>query len=236
MCIYCGTNKYRKIYENHYGPIPKDEFGRTYEIHHIDGNHFNNHPNNLKSVSIQEHYDIHYSQGDWAACSIMLDRMKISPEEKSKLASKFAFARVKDGTHPFLGGKIQRESNLTRVKNGTHNFLDGTISSITQKKLVENGTHHLLNGEIQKVSQRKLVENGTHHLLSGEIQRNAYLKRVKDGTQELINKSISERQKKKLEDKTHIFLQTEQCPHCGKKGQKINLLRWHFSKCKNKIN
>ena len=44
MCIYCGTDKYRKIYEQHHGPIPIDESGRTYDIHHIDGNHFNNDP------------------------------------------------------------------------------------------------------------------------------------------------------------------------------------------------
>ena len=28
---------YRKIYEAHYGPIPKDSDGKTYEIHHLDG-------------------------------------------------------------------------------------------------------------------------------------------------------------------------------------------------------
>ena len=68
MCIYCNTTNYRKIYENHYGPIPKEENGRSYEIHHLDGNHHNNDPKNLKAVRIQEHYDIHYSQGDWSAC------------------------------------------------------------------------------------------------------------------------------------------------------------------------
>lgn len=61
MTIYSSTN-YRKIYEQHYGPIPKDSDGRTYEIHHIDGDHSNNDPSNLKCVSIQEHYDIHHSQ------------------------------------------------------------------------------------------------------------------------------------------------------------------------------
>jgi len=60
MTIYNTTN-YRKIYEQYYGPIPRDEQGRSYEIHHIDGNHSNNDPTNLKCVSIQEHYDIHYS-------------------------------------------------------------------------------------------------------------------------------------------------------------------------------
>jgi hypothetical protein len=92
MCTYCGTIKYRKIYENHTGIIPKEVDGRTYEIHHIDGNHSNNSPINLVAVPIQKHYDIHYSQGDWAACLLMSARIKISPEEKSKLASKTAIA------------------------------------------------------------------------------------------------------------------------------------------------
>lgn len=39
---------YRKIYENHFGPIPKDKDGRSYEIHHIDGNRKNNEISNLK--------------------------------------------------------------------------------------------------------------------------------------------------------------------------------------------
>lgn len=43
MTTYFRTNNrtYRRIYEQHYGPIPKDEQGRSYEIHHIDGNHNN---------------------------------------------------------------------------------------------------------------------------------------------------------------------------------------------------
>ena len=56
----CKVN-YRKIYEDHYGQIPLDEEGRSYDIHHIDGNHNNNDISNLKAVTIQEHYDIHYA-------------------------------------------------------------------------------------------------------------------------------------------------------------------------------
>jgi hypothetical protein len=58
---------YRKIYEKIKGPIPKG-----YEIHHIDGNHNNNDIDNLKCVSIQEHYEIHKKQGDWGACRKIL--------------------------------------------------------------------------------------------------------------------------------------------------------------------
>ena len=50
---------HRKIYERYNGSIPDG-----YEIHHIDGNHKNNDPKNLKAVTMQEHYNIHYQQGD----------------------------------------------------------------------------------------------------------------------------------------------------------------------------
>ena len=77
---------YRKIWEQHYGKIPLDKNGRTYEIHHIDGNKNNNNIENLKCLSIEEHYKIHYEQKDWTACLRMSSRMNISPEEKSLLA------------------------------------------------------------------------------------------------------------------------------------------------------
>jgi hypothetical protein len=64
MCNHCRTTNHRKIYENHIGKIPIDETGRTYEIHHIDGNHSNNDPINLEAITIQEHYDIHFEQMD----------------------------------------------------------------------------------------------------------------------------------------------------------------------------
>lgn len=53
---------YRKLWENNYGEIPRDEKGRSYEIHHIDGNRNNNKLSNLICVSIEEHYNIHLNQ------------------------------------------------------------------------------------------------------------------------------------------------------------------------------
>lgn len=86
MNIYTKPTYHRKIYKEHYGLIPKDVNGRSYEIHHIDGDHSNNNISNLKCVSIEEHYKIHKSQGDIKACLIMAKRMKLSPEEKTQLA------------------------------------------------------------------------------------------------------------------------------------------------------
>jgi len=123
MCIYCGTKHYRKIYQNHVGPIPKDETGRTYEIHHIDGDRENNDPNNLLCVSIKEHYDIHETQGDWGACLKIGSMMKLPHAKLSELSRAAQLKRVADGTHHLLSGEIQRKSSKERLEAGTHNFI-----------------------------------------------------------------------------------------------------------------
>ena len=66
---------YRKIWKDANGPIPLDALGRSYEIHHIDGNKENNDLNNLMCISIEEHYLIHYQQKDYAACNLIADRL-----------------------------------------------------------------------------------------------------------------------------------------------------------------
>jgi hypothetical protein len=50
---------YRKIWKDSNGPIPIDEFGRSYEIHHIDGDHYNNEISNLIHLTISDHKKIH---------------------------------------------------------------------------------------------------------------------------------------------------------------------------------
>lgn len=236
MCIYCGTTKYRKIYENHYGPIPKDENDRLYEIHHIDGNHSNNDPENLKAVTIQEHYDIHYSQGDFGACLLISRNMKISPNEKSELARQNALRLVREGKHPLTSGEVQRKANKERIANGTHhllgpdfnkrmlsegkhpsqNYATSQAASIREKKRVEEGTHHLLNKQWQKEKCRKTVESGKHNFIGGEIQRKTGRRLVENGT--------------------HIFIQQWKCEVCGKEGKNLAVFsRWHGNNCK-KIN
>lgn len=101
---------YRKIYQDHHGPIPKDEEGRSFEIHHVDGNSKNNSPENLKAVSIQEHYDIHLSQGDWAACIRIAGKMRLSPEKISELAKKNAASPTHVSKNPEQMKKIQAAS------------------------------------------------------------------------------------------------------------------------------
>ena len=156
--IYRSSNYHRFIYEKTFGPIPKDETGRSMEIHHIDNNHKNNNIDNLKLVTIQEHYDIHYSQGDFGACLLIANRMMISPEEKSRLAKENVKKQIRNGLNRFTDSQWQRQNQLNRVKNETHHFLGGEI----QRKRVDNNTHHFLGGEIQSTVQHRLLLEGIH--------------------------------------------------------------------------
>ena len=225
---------YRRIYEEHYGPIPKDSDGRTYEIHHIDGNHKNDSPINLTALSIQEHYNIHYDKGDYGAAQAIAIRMRTSPEEISRLARLAQLKRVEDGTHNFLDGEISTRNNLRRVAEGTNPFVGGELQRCNNLKRVAEGTHHLLGGKIQREaalkrvaegtnpfcgpeSNRRRIANGTHNFLDSEKQRTTALKRVEDGTNPFLNPI------------TYI------CPHCGKIGKGGAMFRYHFDKCKSKL-
>jgi len=209
------AKKYRKIYEKHYGPIPTDQTGRTYDIHHIDGNRNNNDPNNLKALSIEEHYQVHLDQGDYASCIKIAARMKLSPETLSELSTKENLKRVKEGTHNWVGnGDYQRSIQRKRVENGTHPWLGDKNPTY---RLLENGAHPFLGeagSNLAKEVQRRRVSDGTHHLLSGDIQRKSHRKRLEAGNHHMT--------------KIHV------CPHCGKEGKSVVMFRYHFENCKLK--
>jgi hypothetical protein len=96
---------YRQIWINHYGPIPKDEHGRSYHIHHRNGNKYDNRIENLQCVSIQEHYDIHLKQGDWGAAKILAQILKLSQSKIRLISSTAAKAQVANRTHPWIKKK-----------------------------------------------------------------------------------------------------------------------------------
>jgi predicted DNA-binding ArsR family transcriptional regulator len=75
------SNYYRKIWESANGQIPKDKNGRSYEIHHIDGNRSNNKLSNLMCVSIEDHIKIHMNQGELGAVQLITKRLNLSYEK-----------------------------------------------------------------------------------------------------------------------------------------------------------
>ena len=131
---------YRKIWENHYGKIPKDEDGRPYEIHHKDGNRNNNDIENLICISIKEHYDIHYQQGDYGACVMIAKRMNLSPNYLSEIqkgVKRPGIGGVKKGTIPWNKGKkgykLHNEETLKKI-SANNQGENNPRSKITEKQ------------------------------------------------------------------------------------------------------
>jgi len=173
MCIYCTTNNYRKIYENHKGKIPKQPNGRSFQIHHKDGDHNNNSPENLVAITIQEHYKIHYAQGDFGACALLAKSMKLPTLQISALTREFNLTRVRNKTHPFLTRPDGSSLSKDRVKNGTNPFLTRKDGTNINTDRVVNGTHHLLTRKDGTSISSDRVKSGKHNFLTdnpGKIQ------------------------------------------------------------------
>lgn len=158
-------SNYRKIYQQMIGPIPTDDEGNSYDIHHLDGNPQNNSRDNLIALSRQDHYDIHYLQGDWGACLAIKMRMKHTTDELRELSRLSNIRRVDNGTHHLLGGSQQRVVNKKRVDDGTHNWLGGDAARDAVAKQIAAGQNKLVGGDIQRKTNADRLENGTHHLV-----------------------------------------------------------------------
>lgn len=125
------NREYIKIYKQHYGEIPRDSQGRSYDIHHIDGDYTNNDISNLVALSIEEHYKLHKTQEDWGAVWALAKRLDVSQQEKSKAARNSNLARAKAGTH----------WSQVSSKNGTHPFQNPEFQRMMMDKQLSKGTH-----------------------------------------------------------------------------------------------
>lgn len=144
---------YRKIWEKVNGPIPLDERGRKFEIHHIDGNRENNDISNLKCISMEEHFKIHYDQGDWAAAFRIAQRLEIDPKIKSELMSKSNRKRLEGGNHPFLDSEMRAKNYQTTMKkiaNKEHPFQNPKTNQKAVKAKQEKYNHQELSAQTKK--------------------------------------------------------------------------------------
>lgn len=155
---------YKKIYENFYGPIPVDAEGRSFDIHHIDGNPENNTPENLIAVTVEEHYKIHLEQNDYGAAQIIASRLKMSVDTISDLSKKTQKRRIENGTHNF----IVDNPVYKQVAERTLNFFDKDFHKENNRKRIENGTHNLLHLSFDERSniQKDRLKKGSHNFLT----------------------------------------------------------------------
>ena len=181
---------YRKLYEDKHGPIPSG-----FHIHHIDGNHSNNHIDNLQCVSAQEHYDIHYSQGDYGACWAMLvtGHLTVSPEERSFISSQTQKDLSSKGKHPFQSEEVKDKTRIRNIdrnksmKGKSYEELYGEEKAAELKKsisITQKGIPKNLTEEQLLKKSKYLKSNNPMHRISDEKNKER---------KEKIGKSVRER-------------------------------------------
>jgi len=125
---------HRQIWEQHHGPIPKDRHGRSLEIHHINGDHSDNRIENLKLVTIKEHYNLHWEQGDYVACHLIAQRMAKTPQELSRLVSESNKRRT-GKLNPFFGKHHTAKNKAIFARNAKLTHTGKIQSEETKKKI-----------------------------------------------------------------------------------------------------
>jgi len=189
---------YRKIWQEANGPIPKDEQGRSYEIHHIDGNRTNNSLENLTCISISEHYEIHLRQKDYAAAALIAERANketitgwhISEKVRQKMSSSRKGKKHSEETKR----KISKASKSRQHTQETKRKLSEIGKNRTSKPL-SNETKYKISEALkgrklsekhkQKISENKVGKKQseeTRHKMSEAkrgIKRGPYKKQVK---------------------------------------------------------
>lgn len=86
------SKRARRIWRKHNGPVPVDENGVTFDIHHRDGDWHNNDPANLQALSVLDHYRVHFVQGDWAAAWYISKRLTLSVDDYEEIRAKISNA------------------------------------------------------------------------------------------------------------------------------------------------
>jgi hypothetical protein len=224
---------YRKLWMKQNGPIPVDEQGRSYEIHHIDGNRKNNCLENLLCLSIEDHYKLHYAKGEYFAANLIAQRMEkpAEPIQKWDVSDKRRAAMRESK----LGDKNPMKDPAVRKK--VSEALKG------RKKSPEAEAKRLKSREGFKHSEESKQKIQT--ALKGKAKTEEHKKQMSKSklghkrSQESINKQIEKRKGIPLSEEVKQKMRKPKskltCPHCQQVGGSSQMKRWHFENCKNKI-
>lgn len=124
---------YRKIYQEYH----KCSLLPGIDIHHIDGNHYNNDIKNLQAVTLEEHYAIHLAQGDLGAVQAILLRIEgVDKKLFSDNASKHQKQLIKKGLHNFQ--KISKEQRSEISKATIQKRIASGLGAFIIEDVIEN--------------------------------------------------------------------------------------------------
>jgi len=189
---------YRAVYEAHHGPIPKG-----YQIHHIDGNPYNNLPSNLTALSPEEHSKIHNAEFiKWASIGGKIGGDKCRAEKIGCVGWTF-----EQRSAAFKGKKCSEEKKKKTSNTLKSKFSTGEIKHWTTMYDKETVSSKISAGDPGKSTRGKIAWN------SG-IKMN-----LKNPELAKLNKSIAALNRQKYP-----------CPRCGKHLDKGNLTK-HSKKC-----
>ena len=161
-------------------------------------------------------------------------------KENIDLLRERARERVKTGQHHWTTNEHRRHTSSRqqeKVQNGTHHFLGGRI----QRELVASGEHHFLGGEIQRKTNARRKEDGSLSATATRINA----ERMANGTHQNLKEHIcphcSKHGKGPAFKHSHfdncVLVKPRalvKCPYCGKEGARLIMSRHHFDRCKNK--
>ena len=222
---------YRKIWEEHNNKkIPKG-----YHIHHVDGDKNNNDPSNLMCVSPEEHWLIHYLQGDPVALYGKFVQGASEAGKKGGAAGKGKIIteeqRLKQSkslkeTYRKRGKSWRKDSKLTEdqrkrisvVTKGENNPMYGkSHSAETRNKISETKKRKIETGEIiphktihSEETRKKISDKRKEYYENGGVSPYANVYDVFDCNSLLCeNKSKSEIEKELgISDKTFRTIYT----------------------------
>ena len=238
---------YRKIWEEAFGPIPLDESGRTFEIHHINGDHYDNRLENLLCVSIDEHYAIHLEQGDMQAAAAIAQRMMRSIEEQSELNRLCGLeaSRLKRGIHGL--SPDQRLANSIKGGEGHRGYKwynDGVVEVQAAQSPGPNwslGRTCTTCGYEAGTKMGGFWNNGSINVRAATCPGDGWIRgRLLTDVQRDRRSAIAKQQDYTQDRRDKIALALKDkpkpqvtCPKCGKTGGIGAMRRWHFDNCKD---
>jgi hypothetical protein len=198
------NENYLKVWRDANGVTPKGN-----EIHHVDGDHSNNELSNLRMLTIQEHYDVHESQGDLGACFLISKRMDMSEEERSRLASGWGTYTKDSQLGIFSQTTEQRKVSASLGGNACKDKGVGIFSMSTT--------------ELSLLGTDRFEEKSGIHTLDDSKRREWAVLGAKATTKKLLSEG------------RHISQTTFHCDQCDRSGKGPRFKGNHFNNCKQRL-